>query len=180
MTESPARTASGRRIAALPAFSRAQALRSCLGRFATGVTVVTFDDGAGRHGFTANSFTSVSLEPPLVLVSVARRAHAHDRLAGTPFTVNILASEQEWLARRFAGGDSEIEPRWRDGSRAPRLEHVLAWIECLPWRSYDGGDHTLFLGEVVDFDHRDGEPLAYLTSRFTALAEPPSGHEYLI
>ncbi len=162
-----------------PQVARSSALRSCLGRFATGVAVVSFDGPDGRHGITVNSFTSVSLDPPLVLVSVAKRARAHDALRGRPFTVNVLGAEQEAIARRFAGGD-EVPLHWVEGEHAPRLAGVLAHLECKPWRAYDGGDHTLYLGEVADFDFRDGDALAYLTSRFTTVAEQRLGIEHLI
>jgi flavin reductase (DIM6/NTAB) family NADH-FMN oxidoreductase RutF len=155
-------------------------LRSCLGRFATGVTVVTLDAGEGPRGVTVNSFTSVSLDPPLVLVSVARTTAAHEALKGTPFCVNVLGAEQEQLAMRFAGGDVDCAPRFEQGKAAPRLLGSLAHVECSPWRDYDGGDHTLFLGEVVDFAHRDGDALGYMGSRFTTIAESESGVEYLI
>lgn len=168
-----------RRPAVDPATAARTALRSCLGRFATGVAVVTFDAPDGRHGITVSSFTSVSLVPPLVLVSVAKTARSHDLLRERPFTVNVLGAEQEALARRFAGG-AGFEPAWIEGGHAPRLAGVLAHLECTPWRAYDGGDHTLFLGQVVGFDFRDGDALAFLTSRFTILAEEQLGHEHLI
>jgi flavin reductase (DIM6/NTAB) family NADH-FMN oxidoreductase RutF len=155
-------------------------LRSCLGRFATGVTVVTFDTAEGPGGVTVNSFTSVSLEPPLVLVSIAKAANAHDKLGERSFCVNVLGAEQEALARRFAGGDADVLPRFAEGGHAPRLEGALAHVECAPWRTYDGGDHSLFLGEIGDFAHRDGDALAYMGSRFTTIAEPETGVEYLI
>lgn len=156
-------------------------LRCCLGRFVTGVTVVTFEDEARRYGITVNSFTSVSLDPPLVLVSVAKRARAHDTLGGRPFCVNVLGAEQEPLARAFAGGDAAVVPRWeRADGRPPRLAGSLAHLECRPWGEHDGGDHTLFLGEVTGHAYRYGEALAYANSRFTTVAEPTLGHEYLI
>jgi flavin reductase len=155
-------------------------LRSCLGRFATGVTVVTFAAADGPRGVTVNSFTSVSLEPPLVLVSIAKAARAHDALRERPFCVNVLGAEQEALARRFAGGDPEAEPHFTEGERAPRLQGALAHVECEPWRVYDAGDHSLFLGEIAGFGHRDGDALAYMGSRFTTIAESDTGVEYLI
>lgn len=157
----------------------ASAVRSCLGRFATGVAVVTFDGPDGRQGLTVNSFTSVSLDPLLVLVGIARSARSHDALLERPFCVNILGAEQEAVARRFAGGQ-EIELLWHEGELAPRLAGVLAHLECRPWRTYDGGDHTLFVGEVVGFDYRDGDALAYVTSSFTTIAEPLFGVEDVI
>lgn len=156
------------------------ALRSCLGRFATGVAVVTFDGPDGRHGLTINSFTSVSLRPPLILVSVARRARAHSALEGRPFCVNVLGAEQEWLAHRFAGGAPGPVVRWQDGDRASWLCGALAHLECTPWRAYDGGDHTLYLGHVERFEHREGDALGYHLSRFTRVAGPSFGHEDVI
>src|SRR4029453_6767979 len=90
---------------------RAHHFRGSLGRFATGVAIVTFDGVTKRHGITVNSFTSVSMEPPLVLVSIARSTKAHDELAGRSFTVNILGAEQQQLAMHFAGRFSR-EPDW--------------------------------------------------------------------
>ncbi|HTX07406.1 MAG TPA: flavin reductase family protein [Solirubrobacteraceae bacterium] len=153
-------------------------LRSCLGRFATGVTVVTFDGPSGAHGITVNSFTAVSLEPPLVLVSVARRARSHDALRGRPFCVNVLGAEQEAIARRFAGGDASAVT-WTDGTRAPRLAGALAHVECRPWRDHECGDHTLFIGEVVDFRYRDGDALGFHTSRFMTIPDVQLGIESL-
>ncbi|PVC90113.1 flavin reductase family protein [Streptomyces sp. CS131] len=156
------------------------ALRACMARFATGVTVVTYDGDDGPRGATMNSFTSVSADPPLVLISVARRARCHDQLHGKPFCVNILGAEQEALAVQFAGVPDAAEPRWTSGAGVPRLDNPLAWIECAPWRSYDGGDHTLLIGRVTGLGHRDGDALTYAWSRFGTLAESAGGIEHLI
>ncbi len=159
--------------------------RGSLGRFATGVAIVTFDGAGGggtvgkRHGITVNSFTSVSMEPPLVLVSIARTTRAHDELKDTPFTVNILGAEQQQLAMHFAGRPSQ-EPVWVEGEVAPRLSGTLAFFECRPWAAYGGGDHTLYLGEVVDFNYRSGDLLAFANSRFTTIPEQYLGTEDLL
>lgn len=147
----------------------------------TGIAVVTFDAPVGEHrGITVNSFTSVSLEPQLILVSIARAARCHDALTSAiPFCVNVLAAEQEALARRFAGS-GDVSIRWVDGLRAPRLGGVLAHFECEPWSSYDGGDHTLLIGRIVDFDFREGDALGFFASRFTPVADLRPGHEDLI
>lgn len=155
------------------------ALRTCLGRFATGVAVVTFDGPEGRRGLTINSFTSVSLEPPLVLASIATKAKSHDALIGRPFAVNVLGAEQERLARCFAGGEADLEVVWEEGL-APSLPGSLASLICRPWQRVDAGDHSLFLGQVVQFEYREGDALGYVTSRFTTLAEGRLGHEHLI
>ncbi|MEV0082628.1 flavin reductase family protein [Saccharopolyspora sp. NPDC050642] len=153
--------------------------RSCLGRFATGVAVVAFDGATGRHGFTANSFTSVSMDPPLVLVSVARAAKAHGELPGRPFTINVLGAEQQALAMHFAGRP-QLEPAWLDAGAAPRLAGALAHFECHPWQTCEAGDHTLHIGEVVDFDYRGGDLLGFAAGRFVTIAEPSLGLEHLL
>jgi len=153
-------------------------LRSCLGRFATGVAVVTFESQDGRRGITVNSFTSVSMEPPLILVSLQRTVRAHQSMAGSAFTVNILGAEQQALALQFAGKPS-LEPEWTDGEFAPRLAGVLSWFECTSWADYDGGDHTLFLGEVQHFDYRSGDALGFVGGQFARIPQPHMGHEGL-
>ncbi len=158
---------------------RSHHFRGSLGRFATGVAIVTFDGTTRRHGITVNSFTSVSMEPPLVLVSIARSSKAHDELAGRPFAVNILGAEQRHLANHFSGRPGQ-EPAWVEGETAPRLAGVLAWFECTPWAAYDGGDHTLYVGEVVDFNYRSGDALAFAHGAFTVIPEPQLGVEDLL
>jgi flavin reductase (DIM6/NTAB) family NADH-FMN oxidoreductase RutF len=156
------------------------ALRSCLSRFATGVCVVTVDAEDGEHGLTVNAFTAVSLEPTLVLVSIARRARGHDLLRGRPFAVNVLGAEQEPVARHFAGDPHPQYVCWARGEIAPLLVGALAMFECEPWAAYDGGDHTLYVGEVVDFAYRTGDALGYFYSRFATVEEPVLGMEYLL
>lgn len=144
-------------------------LRRCLGRFATGVTIVTCDGDHGPHGVTVNSFTSVSLDPPLVLVSLARTSRSCRLLHEAPFAVNILHASQEPLARHFAGRpDAGARVEWEAGDLVPLLGDALASIECSPWRVYDGGDHVLFLGRVERFVVRDGDPLLFCGGRFLA------------
>jgi flavin reductase (DIM6/NTAB) family NADH-FMN oxidoreductase RutF len=143
------------------------------------VAVVSFEADGGPRGITVNSFTSVSMSPPLVLVSVARAARSHDALRGRAFCVNVLGAEQEAIARLFAGA-SDGTAVWEEGPVAPRLAGMLAHLECHPWRDYDGGDHTLFLGEVAAFDYRDGDALGYHGSRFTQIADVQLGIEDLI
>ena len=116
---------------------------------------------------------------PLIMINIARTARAHDALYGRRFCVTVLGAEQEQVARHFAGGGTGT-PRWADDPAVPRLDGVLAHIVCEPWRAHDGGDHTIFLGEVTGFDYRSGDALAYANSRFTTVPEPVLGHEYLI
>jgi flavin reductase (DIM6/NTAB) family NADH-FMN oxidoreductase RutF len=165
--------------AAVPRDIDVFALRSCLARFGTGVAVVALDHPAGRAGLTVNSFTAVSLDPPLVLVAILKSARSHDLFPGRPFSVNVLGAEQEAVARHFAGLPHPDHVRFETGEVAPRLAGALATFECLPWRDYDGGDHTLYLGEVVGFDYRDGDALGYLYSRFATLEQPRFGIEHI-
>ncbi len=158
---------------------RAHHFRGSLGRFATGVAIVTFDGATKPPGITVNSFPPVSMEPPLVLVSIARNTKAHDELAGRPFSVNILGAEQKQLALHFAGRPGP-EPLWVEGDTAPRLSNVLAYFECTPWAAYDGGDHTLYVGQVVDFNYRSGDALAFANSSFTTIPESQLGMEDLL
>lgn len=147
-------------------------LRKCLGHFATGVTVVTCLGDGQPHGATVNSFTAVSLDPPLVLVSLDHRTKLCRFLEGNPFTVNMLREHQNGLALHFAGRPGAAPVPWAPGPGAPRLREVLAYLRCAPWRSYDGGDHTLFVGKVEEFDHFGGDPLLFYQGRFTGTRHP--------
>jgi flavin reductase len=135
----------------------ADLLRSAFGAFATGVTILTVG-GRDPHGMTANSFTSVSLDPPLLLVCVGRDAVMHNRLLSTRhFGVSVLAADQEDVARHFANrrrtlGSPEFEAvEWTPGriTGAPLISGALAYFECALWKSYDGGDHTIFVGRLL-------------------------------
>lgn len=147
-------------------------LRRCLGHFATGVTIVTCHTEDATHGVTVNAFTSVSLDPPLVLVSIDRKAVACSVLEGNSFNVNLLGADQSGLAWHFAGAPKE-EPNitWEEGEFAPRLGGCVAWIECSPWRSYDCGDHVLHIGEVNNFESPGGEPLLFYLGKFRHIGD---------
>lgn len=141
-----------------------RALRDCLGQFASGVTVVTTGDGTAVHGATVSSFVSVSLDPPLVLVSLDRRTRSCDRLGNSSvFGINVLAADQRELALLFAGrADAPAtEIRWEGDPAAARLVGCVAHFTCVPWAAYDGGDHVLHVGEVVRFEAFGGEPLVF-------------------
>ncbi|CND52268.1 flavin reductase domain-containing protein [Mycobacterium tuberculosis] len=144
-------------------------LRRCLGHFATGVTVVTCRAReGGLHGATVNAFTAVSLDPPLVLVSLDRRSRLCGLMEQTAFSVNVLEAGQHDVALHFAGRPSLPVVEWDDESRcgAPRLAGCLATVSCTAWRHYDGGDHVLYLGEVREFRVRPGRPLLFHTGEF--------------
>lgn len=148
-------------------------LRNCMGHFATGVTVVTCDtEDGGTHGLTANSFTSVSLDPPLILVSVDRKTKALQFLKNNNFTVNILKEDQEDTAMHFAGRPLEEPPfQWEKGELCHRFTDSLAYVECEPWAEYDGGDHVLYVGKVKNFQYNEGSPLAYYCGKFSTVSQ---------
>jgi flavin reductase (DIM6/NTAB) family NADH-FMN oxidoreductase RutF len=137
-------------------------LRSCLSRFATGVTVVSYTHDEQPRGATVNAFSSVSLDPPLVLISIARKAKSCPLLQDANFCVNVLSANQVGIALTFAGQPRDnVAVHWDQGTFAPRLRESHAWLECTPWRSYDGGDHVLYLGEVQRLDVCTNEPLLF-------------------
>lgn len=157
-----------------------RAYRRTLSRFATGVCVVTYETDDGPRGMTINSFTSVSLSPPLVVISVAHDARSYEALQDRPFTVNVLSAGQIDVALRFAGKPRHEAPvAWSKGSLTPRLDGCIAWVDCQPWRRYEAGDHDLFLGEVTRYDERPGEPLVFSAGSFhnlgPAIVEAPKG-----
>ncbi|HEX9447726.1 MAG TPA: flavin reductase family protein [Dongiaceae bacterium] len=149
--------------------------RTALGHFATGITVVTSCASDGELlGVTANSFNSVSLDPPLILFSLEKRAFslAAFEAAGC-FAVNILGESQTSLSQNFARtrGDKWggiAYEKWTTGS--PILTGCLAAFDCRTHAIYDGGDHRIFLGEVLRFDAKaEGNPLVYFRGSYTAL-----------
>lgn len=143
--------------------------KQTLGRFLSGVTVVSVHADGSVHGMTASAFLSVSLEPPLVLVSVARTARMHALLpvAGR-FGVSILGSGQEELSSHFAGyGAASPSWRWDDG--VPVLEGGIGWLRCALHAAHEAGDHTLYLGRVEALGYAEGEPLAYYRGKYRVL-----------
>ncbi len=139
--------------------------RQAMGHFASGVTVVTTAAGNDLYGMTVSSFSSLSLNPPLILICIDKGVPTHDILkdAGN-FVVNILEERQEHLSRRFAttSTDKFKGVAWHSGKLGlPVLDNTLAAIECTLRDVLDGGDHTIFIGEVVDAEIREGAPLLY-------------------
>lgn len=141
-------------------------LRAVCGRYATGITVATvFDAGGQPHGVTINSFTSVSLAPPMILFCLDTRAMilAHFE-AATHFAINILSAEQQGIASRFArpGIDRFEGVEWTMGETGtPLLKGTIGWIQCALARTHDAGDHRILLGEVRRACIHEGEPLLY-------------------
>jgi len=155
----------------------ARELRAALGLFATGVTVIT---SCGRRGeligITANSFSSVSLDPPLVLFSLSRSAHSWREFLSTHyFAVNVLRRDQEALSNQFSRplGDkwAEVEyDTWETG--CPILRGTLAAFECEYEYTHDGGDHIIFVGRVIKMRAKpNGEPLLFVQGRYAGVGE---------
>ena len=148
--------------------------RRALSHFASGVTVVTTCSEDGQHlGITVSAFSSLSLEPPLILICIDKRASVHDYLKeGGHFAVNILGDDQELISRRFA---SKVADRFEGlgysigNTGAPLISGALASIECSIVHLYPGGDHTIIVGEVLATDVSDGHPLAYFRGGYVRL-----------
>jgi flavin reductase (DIM6/NTAB) family NADH-FMN oxidoreductase RutF len=150
--------------------------RAALGRFASGVTVVTLRDADGRlHGITVSAFCSVSLEPPLVLVCIEKKAGSHHAFSdGKAFVVNLLAAGQQHISDRFASriADKFEGVAYRSGiENLPVLDDALANLECILKYSYDAGDHTIFVGEIENAHISDGEPLIYFHGSYRKIKE---------
>jgi len=151
-------------------------LRRVMGHFATGVTVITTLSKEGKlHGLTANAVSSLSLVPPLLIICVDKKAESYASFDESKvFTVNILADDQEDLSRRFAvsGGEKfEGVAYRRGGNGAPILQGVLAHLECKLYATYDGGDHTIYLGEIEEADTREVKPLLFFRGGYRALGD---------
>ncbi len=149
--------------------------RAALGRFVSGVTVITtLANDNQPAGITVSAFASVSLEPLLVLACIDRRASVHEYLyEGKHFAVNILAEDQEHLSRRFASKDQERfnGTGYSEGATgAPLLDGALAYLECRVVHAYPGGDHTIIVGEVESVRIAEHKPLAYYRGGYSQLA----------
>jgi len=147
--------------------------RKAMGEFATGITVVTCPHEDQVKGMTANSFTSISLEPPLVLISVDKRANHIGFIQGRKcFGISVLGVHQEDVSRHFAGKpnpelDKKLNYVWHDG--IPMLGECNISIACRLWATYDGGDHTIFLGEVLELYQYGGDPLIFFRGNYGVL-----------
>ena len=159
-----------------------QAFRDALGSFVTGVTIVTARDEAGRpYGLTANSFNSVSLDPPMVLWSLSLRSGSLPVFRDADnWAVHVLAADQQAMSDRFARpGDGKFAGvEDVDGPEgAPLLAGYAARFGCRARVEYEGGDHAIFLGEVVDFDRREADPLIYHGGRYGRVMRAPTGED---
>ena len=151
-----------------------QELRRVMGHFATGVTIITTTDKEGKpNGLTANAFMSLSLDPPLVLISVDKGATCYACFEPcNSFTVNFLSEDQEEISRRFAtkGIDKFAGLEWHTGSnRAAIIDGALAYIECRIKQCYEGGDHTIVVGEILDARASGDRPLLFYKGKYQRL-----------
>jgi flavin reductase (DIM6/NTAB) family NADH-FMN oxidoreductase RutF len=151
-------------------------LRRVMGHFATGVTIITTKSKEGvPAGLTANSFTSVSLDPPLVLVAVDKKADSWPHFEESKvFTVNILNDEMETLSRKFAvsGGDKFQGVAYHAGANGVAiLDGALGYLECKLYATYDGGDHTLYLGLIEQAETREAKPLLFYRGGYRAIGD---------
>jgi flavin reductase (DIM6/NTAB) family NADH-FMN oxidoreductase RutF len=151
----------------------ARAFRNALGRFATGVTVITTVVDGKIHGMTASAFMSVSLDPPLVVVSVDRRANLHSLLVeGSRYGVSILNEDQQAYSQHFAGFGAEgFTPEFVWTAELPLIKDALAFIVAHVVDAHPAGDHTLFIGQVEHLEWRDGDPLLYFGGRYGELVK---------
>lgn len=157
--------------------------RQALGQFATGVTVITVQQGEVMHGMTANTFTAVSLEPALVLFCVAKHARMSALLeAADGFAVNILSVDQERLSRHFAGasqpGSDEHVALLRRGPVAPLIPGALLALSCALETIHEGGDHWIVVGRVLEIHTSAGAsrpPMIFFRSRYRYLTDLPGG-----
>ena len=148
--------------------------RRAMGCFATGVTVITVDQDGEVHGMTANAFTSVSLDPTLVLVCVDHRARTHAHLhARKRFGVNVLRADQQAISEYYAGSTETHQHAEQVGAKFDRTAHgtpvlhgALAYLECRLHSTQLAGDHTIFIAEVEDVVVREGEGLLYFRGKY--------------
>ncbi len=156
-----------------------QRLRAMMGRFATGVTVVAARHGPLLAGMTVNAVASISIDPPLMMASIARRAETHGAIIGShAFALSVLAADQQELAECFAQPTTAdklkrfCDAAWHEAETgSPILEDALAYFDCRLTARHDGGDHTVFLGEIVAAGYReDADPLLWYGSEYRALA----------
>ena len=152
--------------------------RNIMGRFATGVTVVTTAGIGGTGGLTANAVASLSLEPALVLVAVDKRAGSYAEITTNGcYAINILGLEHEVISQRFSTpGPKDFSGfKWKTAvTGAPILEDALGYVDCRLHEILPGGDHDIFIGQIVAGEVReDGQPLLYFSGKYRQLADAP-------
>ena len=153
-----------------------RAFRSALGRFATGVTVVTTQTDDGPLGITANSFSSVSLHPPLVLWSPAKSSRRFAPFTEAEhFAIHVLACHQADICGGFVTEGNAFEPlEWAQSARGtPLIDGCLARFECERHAVHDAGDHAIVIGRVLEATFEEGDPLLFVGGRYGRFAQPP-------
>ncbi|TWD94571.1 flavin reductase (DIM6/NTAB) family NADH-FMN oxidoreductase RutF [Neobacillus bataviensis] len=145
--------------------------RDAMGKFATGVTVLLTENEGETHGMTANGFMSVSLDPKLVLISIGHKAKFFEKVSQSKkYTVNILAEDQEHYSRHFAGKPGETV-EFETLAELPVLKGAITQIACEVVSEHIEGDHTLFIGKVVDLRLEDKDPLLFFSGKYRQLTE---------
>jgi flavin reductase (DIM6/NTAB) family NADH-FMN oxidoreductase RutF len=152
--------------------------RQTLGNFATGVTVVTMHHDGEDHGMTVNSFTSVSLDPPWVLYNADENTRSHEfTQKASNYAVNILAEDQQWLSDRFAGPHEKMDDPFADVETTRKetgalvFENCLGYVDCEVVRSYEGGDHVIYVGDVQaqGTERPEALPLTYFRGEYGSI-----------
>jgi flavin reductase (DIM6/NTAB) family NADH-FMN oxidoreductase RutF len=145
--------------------------RTAMGKFATGVTVLTTSNEGAPHGMTANAFMSVSLHPKLVVISIGHKARFLEKVsASQQFAVNILAEDQEAYSRIFAG-QQEGDVQFESLAGLPVIPGAIAQVACKVVSTHVEGDHTLFIGEVLDIHLQDKDPLLFYGGKYRQLSQ---------
>lgn len=152
-----------------PGVETARAFRDALGRFATGITVITCDSSAGPLGITANSFSSVSLDPALVLWSPAKASKRYDAFVSAKhFAIHIMSDKQSDICSGFAGNGFAFEGYdWHNGPNdVPLISHCLSRFECTQEAVHDAGDHSIIVGRVTRVSTQAGDPLMFYSGNY--------------
>ncbi|RAK14956.1 flavin reductase (DIM6/NTAB) family NADH-FMN oxidoreductase RutF [Anoxybacillus vitaminiphilus] len=147
--------------------------RNAMGKFATGVTVITTELNGAVHGMTANAFMSVSLNPKLVLVSIGEKAKMLEKIQQSKkYAVNILSQDQKVLSMNFAGQlEKQVDVQFEELGGLPVIKDALAQISCRVVNEVQAGDHTLFIREVMDINITEKDPLLFFSGKYHQLAQ---------
>lgn len=150
-----------------------QAFRQTLGRFASGITVVTMQHENEVRGITVSAFLSVSLEPPLVLVSIDKKAHSHERIMNAEhYGVSILSEGQQPISNHFAGRAPDVTPEFDSLEGFPVIKGAVAQLVCKTVQQVDAGDHTLFIGQIEGLTwQEDTKPLVYFHGSYQTISK---------
>jgi len=149
-------------------------LRTAFGKFATGVTVITVRLGDHEHGMTANSFSSVSLDPPMLLVCVSKKARSLEVISQSgQFGVSVLAADQQSVSNHFAGKPELEKVVFASLGGVPTIKGAIAQFGCRLDSIHDAGDHAILLGEISDYAYCEGRPLLYQDGGYRELSNEP-------